>query len=133
MTVNKEARAGDVTHQALGLTLWYGLPVASLLLSPNWIEAGPARGMLWAAAFGVMGLRCLLNARDCGRVHCYSTGPWFLLGSAGSLLLGFGVFHIAGDAWSLLANLICWGALILFWGSERVLGRYLAGTPGETS
>lgn len=131
--MNHTRRDGDVTHQYGGLALCYGLPVAILMLSPNWIDPGPARAIIWSIAFGVMGLRCLLNARSCGRVHCYFTGPWFLAGAAGALALGFIEWTLPVEPWPLLANLTCLGALVVFWVSERVFGRYFntASSPAE--
>src|SRR6266446_6699546 len=37
------------------------------------------RTALWTTSFVVMGAACLLNAARCGRVHCWFTGPFFIL------------------------------------------------------
>lgn len=65
----------------------------------------PALLLLGAAACTVMGFACLANAARCRRMHCYFTGPYFLL-----LALGAGVAfgYDTGNAhhsreWLLLA------------------------------
>jgi len=37
------------------------------------------RPWIWIPAFLIMGVGCLVNASRCGRLHCYITGPIFLL------------------------------------------------------
>lgn len=39
----------------------------------------PVRAVLWVPSFAIMGVACLVNARGCGRLHCFVTGPLFLL------------------------------------------------------
>ena len=62
-------------------------------VSPIW------RTLLWTASLGVMGILCLLNASRCGRVHCYFTGPFFLLGAVASLGYGFGLLPLGASGW----------------------------------
>jgi hypothetical protein len=70
--------SNDLTRGRMALLLWC-LPVAALIAG----EAFPAaRPWLWIPAFVVMGSACLVNAAQCGRVHCYITGPLFLLAAA---------------------------------------------------
>jgi hypothetical protein len=52
------------------------------------------RALLWIASFTIMGTACVVNARGCGRLHCYITGPLFLLGALASLLDATGVVAI---------------------------------------
>jgi len=37
---------------------------------------------LWIPAFLVMGIGCIANAARCGRLHCYVTGPLYILAAA---------------------------------------------------
>ena len=37
------------------------------------------RTIVWTVALVTMGTACLAHALRCGRVHCYITGPFFLL------------------------------------------------------
>lgn len=69
-----------------------------------------------------MGLACLANAARCRRMHCYFTGPYFLL-----LALGAGVaFGYDTDnahhsrEWLLLALGI---APLFIWLPERISGQ----------
>ena len=71
----------DLTRGKIGLLLW-GLPVVLLSLGLFWSEV---RVWLWAPALVVAGVACLANAFRCGRLHCYFTGPLFLLGAAATL------------------------------------------------
>ncbi len=52
--------------------------------------------IVWPGLLTFMGVTCLVNARHCGRIHCYFTGPFFLV--------------LAGVA--------------LCWVPEWILGRY---------
>jgi hypothetical protein len=73
----------------------YGLGFATDFL------ALPVRGtaIIWVILFVWMGTGCILNARRCHRLHCYISGPTFLLGAVvlGLLaagLLGFGPYAL---------------------------------------
>ncbi|HEY2473841.1 MAG TPA: hypothetical protein VGI19_03475 [Candidatus Cybelea sp.] len=68
----------DLTRGRTTLLLWC-LPVAALIAGG---ALPAARPWLWIPAFVVMGSACLINAAQCGRVHCYITGPLFLLAAA---------------------------------------------------
>ena len=48
----------------------------AMFLGLNWNAARP---WLWISALLVMGIGCVVNARRCGRLHCYVTGPIFLV------------------------------------------------------
>jgi len=50
-----------------------GIPVVLLLISPVRYFV-----IVWPTLLTFMAWR-LLNARSCGRIHCYVTGPFFLL------------------------------------------------------
>src|SRR5579859_7373655 len=45
----------------------------------------------WTIAFTVGAAGCLANARRCGRLHCFFTGPLYLLAAFASALYGLGV------------------------------------------
>lgn len=75
---------------------------------------------LWAPAFLVMGLTCVANARRCGRIHCYATGPLFL---AAAPVLGLVAAGALPEGW---VDAIGAGVLVgvaLAYGAERLLGR----------
>lgn len=81
----------------------------------------PALLLIGAAACVVMGLACLVNAARCHRLHCYITGPYFLLlAVAASIAYGFdvGTSHHS-EKWLLVSLGI---APLLIWLPERLSG-----------
>jgi len=70
-------QANDLVGRQSGILLWC-LPTLAILVGLNWNAARP---WLWIPALLVMGIGCVVNARRCGRLHCYVTGPIFLLGA----------------------------------------------------
>lgn len=119
----KSSPPGDLTCGAAALWLWR-VPTLMIVAGAFW-PAG--RFWLWIPAFLVAGGACLVNARRCGRVHCYATGPLYL-GAVGYLVLvlldvvpfRFGWFLGTVVGLSLLAH-----------AAERQLGRYRG--PGPRS
>jgi len=96
--------------------LWW-LPAAAIFVGLSWAEARP---WLWIPAFLVMGAACVVNAAQCGRVHCFVTGPTYLLAAlyvtlaaGGFVSLRPGVFLVVVLAITILAFL-----------AERPLGTY---------
>jgi hypothetical protein len=73
--------------RGLAALLGWGFPIALIVLGSifeTWIL------WLWIPAFIAMGITCLVNAASCGRVHCYATGPRFLVAAALLGLIGAG-------------------------------------------
>ena len=68
-----------------GLLLWC-LPAFALIAGGS---SSTMRPWLWAPALLVMGIACLANAARCGRVHCYFTGPLYVLAAAYVVLAEF--------------------------------------------
>lgn len=77
-------RANDLTCGGSGVFLC--LPIVAVVVGSSWSSARP---WLWIPAFLLMGIACLANAARCGRVHCYLTGPLFLLGAVYVVLTEF--------------------------------------------
>ncbi len=92
--------------------------------------AQPVRGAIWAVALAVMGIACLANALRCHRLHCYLTGPFFLIMAAVSLSYGLGIVHVGNAGWNLIAGIIIAGALVLTYLPEAFLGKYRTTLPG---
>jgi len=82
------------------------------------------RTAVWTASLVVLGTACLINAARCGRVHCYLTGPFFLVMSGVTLLYGIGVLPIGNHGWNLIGMTILVGTAILCCLPELVLGKY---------
>ena len=69
------SHANDLICSGKALLIWY-LPIAALIVGGSWSGVRP---WLWVPALLVMGVACLANAARCGRIHCYFTGPLYLL------------------------------------------------------
>jgi hypothetical protein len=82
------------------------------------------RTAVWTVALIVMGTACLANALRCGRVHCYTTGPFFLLMALASLLYGLGILPLGHSGWSTISAVILVGAITLTCLPEMLFGKY---------
>lgn len=109
---------------ASGARAWllWGVPIAALMLG----SLLPVRYLvvLWPVVLTFMGVACLLNARGCGRLHCYFTGPFFLLMAAVALLYGLDLIPLGPHGWNILGLILLIGGVGLCCGPEFFLGRY---------
>ena len=62
----------------------WGVPTAALVAGT--VVEPSARTFVWSTALMWMGLACVVNALRCGRIHCYLTGPFFLLMAVATVL-----------------------------------------------
>jgi len=110
-----------------GCMTW-GIP-AVILSASSWL---PERVLVlvWPPVLTFMGVACVLNARRCGRIHCYLTGPFFLVLAAVALLYGIGLLPLGPHGWSTLSLVLVIGALTLVCVPERILGRYRGPSSG---
>ncbi|MGH8307384.1 MAG: hypothetical protein ACRER0_03845 [Gammaproteobacteria bacterium] len=72
-----------------------------------------------------MGGACLLNAKRCGRLHCFITGPFFLLLAGLSLLYGLGLVPFGHHGWRWLVNALFIGGCVLTCVPEALFGKYV--------
>ena len=121
--VGDTASAADWARGARGCLTW-GVPVAILVISP--VIGTRYLVIVWPSLLTFMGAACLLNARRCGRTHCYLTGPFFLLLAGVSLLYGIGALPLGAHGWSKLSEALVIGGVALCCVPEWVLGRYRA-------
>ena len=80
------------------------------------------RAVIWIIALIWMGTACILNARRCNRTHCRYTGPYYLAMIVPVLVLGIvsaGIYN-----WMFLAMLILGGSWAIWWGTERIRGKF---------
>ena len=84
----------------------------------------PVRAAIWIVALTWMGTACILNARRCGRTHCRYTGPYYLVMIAPVALLASAVVSANFYGWLALAALIFFGGWIIWWATERALGKF---------
>lgn len=116
------ARQDWVASSRAYIVAW-GIPTAALLLGI--LLPPPARTIIWSTALVWMGAACISNALRCGRLHCYLTGPFFLLMAAATLLHGFDVLWLGPNGWlwlGLTLVVVGWG--LLWYLPERLWGKY---------
>lgn len=106
----------DLAAHRIAYLLW-GLPALFLLVGVFWLEA---RMWLWAPALLVAGVACVVNAARCGRLHCYFTGPLFVLAAVATFLRGLEILPVPWNSigWSLI------GGTLLAHIPEWIAGKY---------
>jgi hypothetical protein len=95
------------------------------MLAATFVEP-QRRAVVWTAMLLWMGGACLANARRCRRTHCKVTGPFFLLMAAAVVAYSSGLVDLGPHGWAILGGVTLVGTLGLWWGSERMWGRYAA-------
>ncbi len=118
-----EARSRDWVVRDQSFTLAWGLP--GLALAGSLFVESPARAWIWVPSLLWMGTACMANARRCGRTHCYFTAPLFFIMACVALLDGLGLLALGPRAWTLLGLGLVIGTAGLWWGTERLWGRFL--------
>ena len=116
-------RARDWVATRRSLTLAWGLP--GLALASSLFVEPPARAWIWVPSLLWMGAACTANARRCGRTHCYFTAPLFFVMAFIALLDGLGLLALGARAWTWLGLGLVIGTAGLWWGTERLWGRFL--------
>lgn len=118
-----ENEHNDLLTNRVSRFLFWQLPWLAFIVG---LFVGPLlRTFLWTGAFTIAGLACLKNALQCGRVHCYFTGPFYLLMAAISFAYGVGLLSFGSDGWGNIAISVLFGALILRYVPERIMGQYV--------
>lgn len=127
MTRETTGKDSDILSSPLLSFILYWVPIIAMVASGNGHVSQGWRTGIWTASLIVMGAACLVNARRCGRTHCYLTGPFLLVMALGTLLYGLGVISLGAKGWNLLTIVILTGAIVLCCASELLLGKYRRG------
>src|SRR6266511_3510122 len=98
-----------VRDRRASLLLWR-VPLIALIASAFLKDS--LKAAIWTGSLTQMGVACLLNASRCGRLHCFFTGPFFLLGALASLLRGTGMIRLT---WSRIGITMLVGGILLTW------------------
>lgn len=114
-------RNNDWDRTRWSLLLWW-LPWLLVLI--GYFSNEIARTTLWSAGFTVSGIACLVNARRCGRLHCFYTGPLYLGAAIVSLLYGMQVLPLGRHGWDWILGVAVAGSLFAQLGLEKLLGQY---------
>lgn len=108
--------ARDLTGGASALFLWC-LPTVALIAGASLpIE----RLWLWIPALLVMGVACIVNAARCGRIHCFITGPVFLVAALYVVLSAFGIVPLNAGLFLEVVLVLT----VLAFGAEFILNRW---------
>ena len=102
----------------------FWLPAIAIVVAAGSEFSNNWRTIVWTVALCIMGAACIANARRCGRVHCFITGPFFLVMALVTLLYGLGVVPLGRNGWNLIGMIILIGAIVLCCLPEMFLGRY---------
>jgi len=119
----------DVLCSGTKMFLFWCLPALAFAL--GFFASPTVRTVLWTLSLWFMGALCLLNASRCGRIHCYFTGPFFILGAIASLGYGIGLLPFGPSGWKWIGNITIIGAIVLSTIPEFVFGRYRQNRPDE--
>ena len=107
--------------------LWLFWVAPWVLIFASGFSGNLVRTAAWTFGFAVMGTACLVNARGCGRRHCFVTGPLFLLAALASLLYGIGILPLGRNGWNWILGVVVAGSLLACYGLEPLLGKYAGG------
>jgi hypothetical protein len=107
----------------LSFVLYY-LPAIAIVASGYKQVSWGWRTGIWTAGLSVMGTACIANAARCRRMHCYVTGPFFLVMALGAFLYGAGVIHLGANGWNLIGMTVLIGAIVLSCVPELLFGKY---------
>jgi hypothetical protein len=116
----------------LSFAVFY-LPGIAIVVAASTGFPSAWRTGVWAVSLSIMGAGCVANALLCGRVHCYITGPFFLLMALVTLSNGLGVLPLGRNGWNLIGGTILIGAIALWCLPEMLLGKYRTGAKSATS
>ena len=117
--------SNDLVRRPLSFLALWGIPLALVLVGALWPGA---RVWLWVPADVIAGTGCLANASRCGRLHCFLTGPLFLLGGLATLLDHLGVVHVDAT-WIAVAMVV---GTLLGYAAEWIGGAYVRPACGST-
>jgi hypothetical protein len=120
----------DILSSRWRVFLVYWLPAIAMVVAGAPAISNGSRTVVWTVALGIMGAACMVNALRCGRVHCYVTGPFFLLMALLALAYGLGILHLGRNGWNLLGLTTLIGAIALWCLPEIFLGKYRKGRAG---
>lgn len=108
------------------VAIWIAPLLAAGLISVSGLTPwAPAAAC--ALAFLWMGAACLINARCCGRLHCYFSGPILLLGATLIGAIGFAGLDLGPHTLPAIVA-ITLSLAALTYALELIWGRYVRST-----
>jgi len=128
-TTNCESR--DILSSRRRVFVLYWLPAIAIVVAGAPAISNGWRTVVWVVALAIMSAACIVNALRCGRVHCYITGPFFLLMALAALLYALGILHFGSNGWNLLGLIGLIGTIAFWYLPEMFLGKYRKGRAGD--
>ncbi len=101
---------------------WFGIPALAMIVAGTPAFTSGWRTIAWTLALSTLGGACIANALRCGRVHCYVTGPFFLLMAFIALLYGLRVLPLGRHGWNLIGLVVLVGAVVFCCLPEMMFG-----------
>jgi len=120
-------KSRDILSSWWRVFILYWLPAIAIVVAGAPAISSGWRTVVWTVALATMGVACIVNALRCGRVHCYLTGPFFLLMALIAVSHGLGILRLGGNGWNALGLITLIGTIALWCLPEMFLGRYRRG------
>jgi hypothetical protein len=120
-------KSRDLLSMPWSCLLLFCVPAIAIAITGTSVFGTAVRTVVWTGALTVLGIACSINAAGCGRVHCYITGPFFLLMAVVALLYGLGALPLGDHGWSLIGLIVLAGAVASCWLLELIFGKYRRG------
>ena len=124
MRLNTSVHPRDIFANPPLVIVVFWIPILAIAATGYAHVGDTVRMIVWTAGCFIMSIACLVNAMRCGRLHCYLTGPFFLLGAIVSLLYGLGMLPLGESGWGIIGYTLLAGVVILTYIPEYFLGRY---------
>ena len=124
MRLNSPTHPRDLFANLPVAVIVFWLPILAIAATGYARVSDSLRMGVWTGACLIMAVGCLVNAMRCGRLHCYMTGPFFLLGAIASLTYGLGVLPLGSHSWGIIGYTLLAGVVFLTYLPEYFLGRY---------
>jgi hypothetical protein len=128
--MNQRSRDKDLLSSRWATWLLWIVPWALIICGSD--TGNVTHATLWTLGFTVAGAGCLINARRCGRLHCFYTGPIYLLGALASLLFGLRILPLGEHGWDLILGVTVAVTVLACCGLEKLFGKYKDGRASHT-
>jgi hypothetical protein len=119
-----DCKSRDLLASPWGTLVIFCVPIIAMVVTGRASFGAKWRTIVWIIALGTMGLGCVVNALRCRRVHCYATGPFFILMELLTYLYGTGVVPLGRNGWGVIGLTVLAGAIVLCCLPEMVWGKY---------
>jgi hypothetical protein len=126
-------KSRDILKRPWQALVLFWLPVVAIIVAGNAAFGSNLRAIVWSVGPGTIGTACIVNAFRCGRVHCYLSGPYFLLMALVTLFYRLGVLPLGRNGWNLIGLATLVGGIALCCLPEMFLGKYRRVRNGDSA